>query len=184
MMPPPNLQAYLDQLGRAHGFDREQLAMNRAGRVHPSQAARGKRSGIGCGVFLVLLALLVLAGGTGGAAALYSDLREPISRVDMNGVYALAAAGVLLSLVFAAIAVSQFLSVGRRRGQYATGGCGLAEGPLFKTRVRHSRNPDTYHVEVGGLRFTVGQALFDLVTQGARYRVYHVAGDLLSLEPG
>ncbi len=184
MMPAPNLQAYVDQLGRAHGFGREHLAMNRAGRLHPSQTSRGRRSGIGCAVFLVLLAILTILGGTGGAAFFYSTLREPVERVDMNAVYAMAGAGVLLSLVFAALAVFQFLSVGKRRRQYDGGGCALAEGPASKTRVRHSRSPDTFHIEVGGHSFTVGAALFDLVTHGAGYRVYHLAGDLLSLEPG
>lgn len=179
----PDLGAYVEQLAKAHGFTAEQLAANRARQIHPAQVARGRRSGIGCGVVLIVVAVMVLAGGITGALLLYDDLRPPIAQVDMNGVYALAAGGLVLALGLGIAAVMTFVKVARQRRAYERGEPSLAEGPMQKVHVR-TRGGDIYRYGIGGCTFDVSRQGWELVTQGARYRVYYVLGDLLSIEPG
>lgn len=182
-MPAQNLHAYLEQLGRSHAFTWEELAANRALRIHPAQLARGRRSGIGAGVVLVVLALLALGGGLGGAALLYADLRPPISRVDMNGVVALAAAGIVVGAGLGIGAIATFVGVGRRRRVFERGQAFTVEGPIQKIHIRRGRGGDTYRYRIGAQTFDVSREAWHLVTHGARYRAYFVLEDLLSLEP-
>lgn len=177
------LHAYLQQLAKAHGFTLEQLAANRARHVHPAQVARGRNSGVVSGVVLVVLSILIFAGGVGGALLLYDDLRPPVSQVDMNGVFALAGGGVVVALGLGAGAIATFVGVGRRRGAYARGAIGAVDGPVHKLHVRRRRGGDTYRLHIGGRSFDVSRDLWEIVTQGARYRGYFVAEDLLSIEP-
>lgn len=43
--------------------------------------------------------------------------------------------------------------------------------------------PSQWRYVIGGVTFHVSPKAFELTTQGAQYRVYHLAGDLLSIEP-
>ncbi|MBX3206178.1 MAG: hypothetical protein KF764_13995 [Labilithrix sp.] len=176
---------YLDQLARAHGFTLDMLVANRAGQVHPMQRVQGGKKGIGLAVFLFVLALLLLAGGIGGAALFHDDLTPPISDTDMNAVYAMAGGGVVLGLAAVAGGIMTVLRVGQRRGAYQRGALAVLEGPIAKTVIRGRRGaPDVFRYEIGGRRFDfVPHAGWELITYGVRYRVYCVAGDLLSLEP-
>lgn len=185
MTSEPNRQyhLYLEQLAKAHGFTLEQLAANRDRQIHPAQLARGRRSGVGSGVVLVILALVILAGGVGGALLLYSDLRPPISQVDLNGVFALAGAGLVIAIGLGIAAITTFRKVGRRRDAYGRGQPDLVEGPVQKIHIRRRRERDAYRYQIGGKTFDVPHDGWQLVTQGARYRAYFVAGDLLSIEP-
>ncbi len=181
----PALNPYLDQLARAHGFTLEALMANRAGHVHPTQRVQGGKKGIGQAVFLFVLAVLLLAGGIGGAAVFYDDLNPPISDTDMNAVYAMAGGGVVLGLAAVAGGIVTVLRVGERRGAYQRGLLEVLEGPIAKIVVRGKRGvQDVFRYQIGGRTFDfVPRAGWELVTYGARYRVYCVAGDLLSLEP-
>jgi hypothetical protein len=181
----PALNPYLDQLARAHGFTLEALMANRAGHVHPTQRVQGGKKGIGLAVFLFVLALLLLGAGIGGAAVFYDDLRPPISDTDMNAVYAMAGGGVVLALAAVVGGIVTVLRVGQRRGAYQRGALEALEGPIAKTVIRGKRGvPDVFRYQIGGRTFDfVPRAGWELVTHGARYRVYCVAGDLLSLEP-
>ncbi len=185
MNPGPPPTSHLDQLARAHGFTLEMLMANRAGHVHPTQRVQGGRKGIGLAVFLFVLAFLLLAGGVGGAALFYDDLRPPISDTDMNAVYAMAGAGVVLGLAAVAGGIVTVLRVGQRRGAYQRGALAVVEGPLAKAVIRGSRGvPDVYRYQIGGRTFDfVPREGWELVAHGARYRVYCVGSDLLSLEP-
>ena len=78
--------AYLQELGAAHGFSIEEIEMNRRGLIHPGQAARGQRSGVGCAVFAVFLGLLFAAGGVGGALlGLQGETVYVFTAVALNG---------------------------------------------------------------------------------------------------
>jgi hypothetical protein len=179
----PNLQRYLEQLGASHDFTLEQLMSNRAGQVHPAQVARGWSRDVGFGVFFCFVALLVLAGGVGGALLLYDDMRPPISRVDMNGVYALAAAGVVLGGLIFWAALGTFASVGRRRAAYRRGVCQMVEGPVQKVRIQQRRAADRFGYQIDNQRLYAPNAGWQMVTAGARYRIYFIGDELLSLEP-
>jgi hypothetical protein len=176
--------AYLRDLGATHGFTLEELEMNRQGRIHPAQAKRGKSSGIGCGVFLILFGLLVAAGGVGGALYLYDDYSKPISDVDMNGLYALGGGGVVLGGLLGIGALLTFWKVSTRRKAYAQSPALVAQGPLQKVHIKGRGGvPSQWRYTIGGASFVVSQKAWELTTHGAHYRVYHLAGDLLSLEP-
>ena len=181
--PQPSRQAYIEQLARTHGFTVDALMTNRARKIHPSQAARGRSQGAGWVIFLFILAVLLFAGGVGGAILLYADLQPPISDVDMNGVYALAGGGVVLSTGAVAIAIATIFGIKKRRRVYAGGVPECIEGPIGKMRVRVSRGPDIHRYTIGGRTFDVPRDGWELVTHGAHYRVFTVAGDLLSIEP-
>lgn len=185
MHPHPAVPVPVEQLARAHGFSLEALAANRAGQIHPSQHKRGKKKGVGCAVVFFILSLLLFVGGIGGAIFLYSDLREPISQVDMNGVYALAGGGVVLSLCAFGAAIATVIGVVRRRGAYQQGALRVAAGPIAKICIRGSRGvPDTYGYDIGGHSFRfVPREGWELVQHGMQYRVYAVAGDLIAIEP-
>jgi hypothetical protein len=177
-------QAYLQDLGATHGFTLEQLAMNRQGQVHPAQVSRGRSSGVGGSVFAIVLGVLFAAGGVGGAFLLYDDYQKPISDVDMNGIYALGGGGIVLGLVFVVGALLGLSKVSARRKQYARGPVLVAEGPLNKVHIQgRGGMPSQWRYSIGGVTFMVLPKAFDQTTHGARYRAYHVAGDLLSLEP-
>lgn len=178
----PRLHAYLAQLAEAHGFTLEQLAANRGRHIHPAQARKGKAEGTGIAVFFVVLSVLLLAGGIGGAALLYDDLRPPISQVDMNAVYAIAAGGVLLSGGALAGAIALFRRARRRTQIYEGRQLEVLEGPIHKTHI-WGGGVNQYVYDISGHRFYVMEKAWQLVTHGARYRVYTCAGDLLSLEP-
>lgn len=177
-------QAYLRDLAATHGFTLEELEQNRQGRLHPAQAARGKSSGIGCGVFLIFLGLLVVAGGVGGAIYLYDDYSKPISDVDMNGIYALGGGGIVLGALLGIGALATFWKVSQRRKTYAKSPALVAQGPLQKVHVQGRGGvPSQWRYVIGGVNFVVSQKAWELTTHGAQYRVYHLAGDLLSIEP-
>jgi hypothetical protein len=172
--------AYLSDLGMTHGFSLDELEQNRAGRVHPAQAARRKRSGIGCGVVLLLLGLLFAAGGIGGALFLYEDYSKAVSDTDMNGLYALGGAGAVLGAALLLSAIVMFV----RRGSSVKGRVLVAEGPLQKVHIDgRGGMPSQWRYQLGGASFGVSQKAWDLTTHGAWYRAYHLDGDLLSIEP-
>lgn len=180
-----DLQDYLLQLGRAYGFTLDQLEANRAGLIHPAQLARGRASGVARGAMLLILAIAALSGGAAGASALHDELRPPISQVDMNGVYALVAAGVLVAITLGAAALATLLGVRQRRGIYARGELCVVEGPAHKIHIhRRGGAGDTRLCRVGDRTFPTQRSAWDLITQGAQYRAYFAGSDLLSIEPG
>jgi hypothetical protein len=182
-MMPPSRQAYVEQLARTHGFTLEALMANRARQIHPSQIARGRSQGSGWVVFFFILSALLLIGGVGGAIVLYDDMRPPVSDVDMNAVYALAGGGLLLSAGFVAIAIATIAGIKKRRRIYSGGALECIEGPIGKAHIRLSRGNDIHRYLIGGRTFDVPRSGWELVTHGAHYRVFTVAGDLLSIEP-
>jgi hypothetical protein len=183
-VPADPREAYLSQLAAAHGFSLEELAQNRLGRLHPAQAARGRGAGIGRGVALLLLGALVAAGAVGGALLLYEDYSKPVSDTDMNGLYALGGGGVLLGALLALGALLTFHGVSRRRRAFAQSPPLVAEGPLRKIHIDgRGGMPSQWRYEIGGVSFVVSRRAWELLTPGARYRAYHLAGDLLSIEP-
>lgn len=174
--------ASLEPYTAAHGFTLEELADNRAGKLHPRQVQRHSNAGFGCAVFFIVLAVLVLAGGLGGAAFFYDSLRKPVDRVDMNGVYVLAAAGVFFSLCFVAATIAQFRGVARQRAAYL-GAPSVVEGRVAKVVIQQRRMHDRFAYRIEGLEFDVPEAGWKLSENGGRYRVFFVGRDLLSIEP-
>ena len=188
MTPRSQLDIYLDQLAKTHGFTLEQLAANRAGQIHPTQLAGNRSAGRGGGIGCLVFALCLLLGALGGALALYDDFSHhgarPVGRVDMNGIRMLGGGGTLLSLVSVAFALSAFASVKRRRALYDAGKIVVLLGPMQKIHVRGSKTGDRFLYELQGRRFSARREGWQAVTQGMRYRLYTVGEDLLSLEPG
>jgi hypothetical protein len=177
-------QAYLQELGQAHGFSLEQLEMNRKSQIHPAQTARGRSSGVGGSVFAIVLGLLFAGGGVGGALLLHDDYAKPVSDIDMKGLYALGGGGIVLGVLFIGGALLGFRKVGRRRRAYERGPAQVAEGQVHKVHIQGRGGvPSQWRYVVGGVSFQVSQRAWELMTQGARYRAYHLAGDLLSIEP-
>ena len=96
MTSDPKLDAYLTQLAASHKFTLEQLAANRAGRIHPEQLARRRRSGIRWVIVLIVLSVLVGVAGVAGAIMAY-DLPPPPSGVDRTGFFQLAGGGLVVA---------------------------------------------------------------------------------------
>ena len=72
----------------------------------------------------------------------------------------------------------------KRRKLYEQGPPMVAEGRLRKVHVQGRQGiPSQWRYVIGGVSFQVSPKAFELTTQGARYRVFHLAGDLLSIEP-
>jgi len=179
----PGFHPYMDQLAKGHGFTLEELVANRKGELHPAQVARKRNSGMGCGIFLLVFAPVVFVAGLIGAYLYYDDLNAPISRIDMNAVIMIAGGGLVAGLVSFALAAWTFRKVVRRRRAYALGRCGFVDGPVQKIKVRRQGN-NSYLYRVGTVGFDfVPRAGWELVVHGARYRVYYLGPDLLSLEP-
>ena len=172
---------YLEQLGRQYGFTLDELEANRRGALHPEQLARGLRKGLVSIVVLATLGLLALGIGLVGAHTFYEGLGPDPSRVDVNAAYAIAGAGVSLGLV---LLVCAGISVARRRARkaaFAVGRIEVLEGALDKIRIGGTTR--AFHFRVGGRSFSTLSTVWELLTQGANYRLYCVADQLLSFEP-
>jgi len=172
---------YVAQLGREHGFTVDEWRANLAGQVHPAQVARGKRQGLVGVVVLDLLGTLALAGGLGGAMAFRDSLGPDPSGVDLNAVKAIAGVGVLLAIACFAGAVRGLLRWRARKAAFERGVVDVLEGPLQKVEVRG--NAAHCYFAVKGRRFDTTRALWELLTQGAAYRLHCVADQLLSFAP-
>jgi hypothetical protein len=174
---------YLEQLGRQHGFTLDELEANRRGALHPGQLARGVRKGMVSIVVLATLGLLALGTGLVGAYAFYEGLGPDPSRVDVNAAYAIAGAGVFLGLVFFVCAGISVARRGARKAAFATGRIEVLEGALDKMHIIGGGTPSEYSFRVAGRSFPTLPAVWELLTQGANYRLYCVADQLLSFEP-
>ncbi len=172
----------LEALAAAHGFTLEELAANRERRLSPAQRERGRVTygAVGCFSFG---AVLMPASFIGGAWLLYDDYAKPVSALDMRGLMALGMGGVVLGVICAIVAVVSLVMLRRRRDAYEKGHVTVLEGPLQKVHVRHGRSADEFLYELHGRRFVVNEAGWTLVHGGARYRVYAMRSELLSLEP-
>jgi len=179
-----SMTAYLEDLGRLHGFKLDELEANRRGALHPRQLARGLRKGRVAVTVVTTLGILAAGAGLVGGYAFYDGLGPDPSSVDVNAAYAIGGAGVLLGLVFF---ISAFVSVVRkraRRAAFAAGRIEVLEGPMNKIHIRGRGTASQLIFRVGGRSFpTSSQKLWDLLTQGANYRLYCVADQLLSFEP-
>lgn len=176
--------ALLDQLARVHGFSLEELEENRALHVHPAQVRRAiasARRRVGLPLFMAALALAI---GAGSAAAFHAQLTEPIARVDRNAIIAILAAGVSLASIFSLTAAVAFVRATARRRLYEGGEVLVASGPLHKDHVRRRQGgASEYYYALGGHRFSAPRGAWESTPAGVAYRVFHVAGELLSIEP-
>ena len=117
----------------------------------------------------------------GGALFLYDDYSKPVSDVDMNGLYAMGGAGTVFG---ASLVLWAFWMFWKRARGGAGGQLQLAEGPLQKVHVDgRGGMPSRWIYRIGNLSFDVSSKAWELVTHGAWYRVYHLNGELLSIEP-
>ena len=175
------------EFARLHGFTLEELATNRAGKIHPDQAVRLRSTGRGGGIGCLVFSILVFLGTTGGAAALYYDfshhLREEVGRTDLNGLKLLAGGGTLLALLIFGVAMSTFRDVKKQRALFDAGQVAVVEGIIERLHVRQRRVGDFYYYVLGGQRFSVSHEAWQLVDGRSRYRVYVVSGMMVSLEP-
>lgn len=173
---------YLEQLGRAHGFSVDELRSNLQGVLHPTQLARLQRQGRTAAVVLVILGLLFLAGGILGAAA-YLDSLTPSSS-NLKEATQIRWAGVSFGVFFLLCAG---ISVSRRRkrnARLALGHLDVEQGPLHKIYVQGRGGiQDRYRFRVGRRAFDTLQDGWELLTEGAIYRMHCVGKEFLSLVP-
>lgn len=175
------LEQYLDQLGKAHGFTKDELEANRSGVVHPAQLARSQRGTIAGPLFWVGFVGAILIGGLGGAYAFVDGSSSPLSRVDRNALIAILGATTLATLLFSWAGISSVRRAARRREAFRAGTVTVVEGLVAKGSVRGSAS--TYWLDLGGQRFSVGRSTWELVTHGATYRGYLIAGQMVTFEP-
>lgn len=175
---------HLDQLGRAYGFTLSELESNRKGEIHPAQLARGIRKGIVSIVLRALFGVLVLGGGLVGAWIYYSDLGPAPSQVDLNAVYLIVGASVLVALGLFAFAAKGLARHRARKAVFLQGRIEVVDGPMNKIHISGRGGvPSQYIFRVGNRSLHVLPKLWELLTQGARYRLYYGADQLLSFEP-
>ena len=175
-----DLEQYLDQLGRAHGFTKEELEANRAGVVHPAQLARSQRGSLRGPAFWIVFVALVLCGGLGGAWVFVED-SSPLSRVDRNALIAMLVATAVGTLGFSALGLRSVRSAARRRTAFRAAPVTVLEGSVSKGHVSGSAR--MFWFDLGGKRFFLTNVTWELVTHGATYRCYVVAGQLMAFEP-
>ncbi len=179
-----SLSAYLEQLGRAHGFTPEELQANRCGELHPAQRLRGMRVGRVGFVVNLLLGTLALCGGLVGAWLFLGSLGDSPSQSNLDAVVLIAVAGLLLALPFYIGAIVTRMKGGRRRQAFLAGQIEVIEGPMQKLQVVGRGGMRSRHLfQVGPRRFDTLPPVWNLLTQGAAYRLYLVHDQLLSLEP-
>lgn len=177
-------QLYLEQLGRAHGFTLAELQTNRLGLVHPGQLASGTRLGLGAALTTFVLGTLALAGGLLGAYLFHESLGPKPTQTDLNAVYAIGGVGVVVALAFF---IGTGVSLAKRQARnaaYAKRRIDVLEGALHKVYVQGRTDvPDRYLFKVDGRSFDASRTLFELLTEGAHYKLYCVGDRLLSFEP-
>lgn len=176
-----DLEQYLNQLGKAHGFTKEELDANRSGVVHPAQLARSQRGAISGPVFWVVFVAAILVGGLGGAYVFVDGSSSPLSRVDRNALIAILGATTLATLLFSWAGISSVRRAARQREAFRAGTVTVVEGLVARGAVRgqHAR----FWLDLGGQRFSVGRSTWELVTHGATYRGCLIAGQLVTFEP-
>lgn len=179
MTSDPKLDAYLTQLAASHKFTLEQLAANRAGRIHPEQLARRRRSGIRWVIVLIVLSVLVGVAGVAGAIMAY-DLPMPPSGVDRAGFFQLTGGGLVVAAALLIAALVKGMNVRRMLGRSDVS---MVEGPLHKSHLGGSGG-DVHAYHIGNRKFDfIPRDAWHLVTNGMQYRVYFRDKELLSLEP-
>ena len=173
---------HLGQLGRALGFSVDELHSNLRGVLHPAQLARLRREGRVAAVVLALLGASALAGGILGAVA-YQGAYLP-SDSTLREAAQIRWAGVSLGLFFLACAGASVFRRRRRNARYALGRVEVAQGPLHKIHVRGRGGvQDRYRFQVDGRGFDTLEEGWELLTQGAVYRMHSVGDRFLSLVP-
>jgi hypothetical protein len=118
-----------------------------------------------------------------GADAFADSLGTMPSDSDLNAVQAIRWAGILLALILFACAAVGLIRQRRRRSAFAQGRIEVLEGPMNKAHTRGHGMPDRHRFRVGHRSFETLPKLWELLTQGAAYRLYCVDDQLLSLEP-
>lgn len=172
---------YLQALARAFHFTLDELHANQRGELHPAQLARARRKGSVGVVFLALLGVAFLIGGLSGASLWRDSLGPAPSQVDANLVVIIAVAGVLLALLCLVLAWRGHRRRRKRVAAFANGRIDLLEGPLDKQAVLG--NVSSYWFRVRGRTFPTTRQPWELLTQGAVYRLYCLDDVLLSVAP-
>lgn len=178
----PAAASVTEQFARLHGFTMEELQTNRAGQIHPSQAARTDR-GSGCAVALGIYAAATLVVAIVGGLIMYGPF--PSSGADRGGLIGWVGGGAIHAAIFGGVAMLIWKRVAARRRVYESARLGVLEGALEKVHIRRGakRGGDEYRYRIGERSFCVPRAAWGIAADGARYRIYFVAGDLLSIEP-
>lgn len=173
---------YLERLGRAHGFSVDELRSNLQGTLHPAQSARLRRKGRIAAVVLAVLGLLALAGGILGGDAYQGSYMA--SDTTIKEATQIRWAGVTLGGFFLLCAGVSVRRRRRRNARYALGQVEVEQGPLHKVHVQGRGGvPDRYRFRVGGRAFDTLETGWDLLTEGAIYRMHCIGDELLSLVP-
>ncbi len=150
--------ALTDVLGRVHGFSRDDVAVNREGRISPAQKARLRWNAIRTGLLAVVF-LAVLVGGF------------VLASIARSAWYAVATIGwaVILALVLPTMVGYGIKWLREGNDTIATvqgtGGRGFTY-PVF------GRSTVKYYI-INGTRFDVGSRAYDALVEGEPYRVYY-----------
>lgn len=161
--------ALTDVLGRVHGFSRDDLAVNREGRITPAQKARLRWNAIQTGL-LAIVFLAVLAGGF------------VLASIARSAWYAVATIGwaIILALVLPTMAGYCIKWLREGNDTIAT-----VQGTGWKGFTYPVSGRSTLkHYIINGTRFDVGSRAYDALVEGAPYRVYHTpfTKTILSIE--
>lgn len=173
---------HLEQLGRAHGFSVDELRSNLQGVLHPAQLARLRRRGRIAAIVLAVLGLACLVGGILGADE-YQGSYMP-SETTIREATQIRWAGVTLGGFFLLCAGISVYRRRKRNARYALGQVEVEQGPLHKIHVQgRGGAQDRYRFRVGGRAFDTLEAGWELLTEGAIYRMHCAGDELLSLIP-
>lgn len=173
---------YLEQLGRAHGFTVDELRSNLQGVLHPTQSARLQRKGRVAAVVLLVLGILSLVGGILGADAYQGSYAA--SEWTLKEAAQIRWAGVTLGVFFLLCAATSVYRRRKRNAVYALGRVEVEQGPLHKIHVQGRGGvQDRYRFRVGGRAFDTLELGWELLTEGAIYRMHCAGGQFLSLIP-
>lgn len=173
---------YLEQLGGAHGFTVDQLRCNLQGTLHPTQLAVLRREGRVRAVVLAILAVACLAGGLLGADAYLDSYSASAS--NLKEATQIRWAGMTLGGFFLLCAVASVYRRRKRNALYASGQVQVEQGPLNKIHVQgRGGAQDRYRFKVGSRAFDTTELGWELLTQGAIYRMHCAGGRFLSLVP-
>jgi hypothetical protein len=155
-------------------FAQDDLQANRAGYLTERQQRllESVRRTRGCSSRVALIVILVSALGVGLAPLLFGGSESAGGEQTIRQVlpYTLAVAGVVVLIMLVALLVGYARSRDVRDGRVsiAEGNAHLATRYLMRLRLT------AYYVQIGGVRFQIGQDEAEAFTEGEFYRVYYV----------
>jgi hypothetical protein len=173
-------------LAAVNGFDPAALPDNRAGTLTAGQVRWLRDSAPDIGRRTVVLFMLIIALGVGGAVAyLGAAMQRGVTHDRLEGI----AIGIVWAVIWMSILAKQFADNAKQKRDADTGDVRVYEGAVGKweglkysgTGVNGnmsggSNNPWVYRYESGGERFAVSREAFRALADGLVHRAYYTPG--------